>query len=344
MVIGGSMGLNPFKDSSLNELQNGVSDYLSDRYDSVRGRFSTWWGRVRKKGNERLTIMIIPHSEKKIVNLHISIFAISAVSSVLIIIITITSMLIFKHASSVKEVSRLKLYGSDSKVQIQFYKEEINKLYDVFQRFKPEITYLYSLESQNNIDSLWSKGGGTSPGIQVSEADAPSIETLNLEEMERELKTSKRVIDDIKSYMEQRKKIIENTPSLWPVNGYIISSFGKRSLSANGREDSGKGIGIAAYPGSEIHATAPGTVKSIKWENSQGLTVTLEHKYGFFTVYSHCQRVTVEEGQKVSKNETIAYVGRTGRADEYMCEYQIIIGADFVDPMPYLNKIVRASE
>lgn len=335
------MGLNPFKDSSLDELQSGVSEYLSDKADTMRSRFSAWWGRFCKKGNERLTIMLIPHSEKKIVNLHISIFAISAVSSVLIIIITITSMLIFRHASSVKEVSRLKLYGSDSKVQIQFYKEEINHLYDIFQRFKPELKYLYTLDSQNYDDSLFAKGGGQSTS-KMAETDAPSIEALNLEEMERELKTTRDVIDKIKTFMDQRKKIIENTPSLWPVNGYIVSSFGKRSLSPNGREDSGKGISISSYPGSEIHATAPGTVKSVKWEPSQGLTVTVEHKYGFFTVYSHCQRVCVEENQKVSKGETIAYVGRTGRADEYMCEYRIIIGSDFVDPMPYLNKIVRA--
>ena len=165
--------------------------------------------------------------------------------------------------------------------------------------------------------------------------------TWGIEEMEKELRTTKEVLDKIKIFMEQRKKIIENTPSLWPVNGYIVSSFGKRSSQFSSREDFNKGIDIAAYPGAEIHATAPGTVDAVKWEPGVGLTVSIRHKYGFTTVYSHCQRVSVEDGQKVSKGETIAYVGRTGRATQHICKYQVIIGTDSVDPMPYLNKINR---
>lgn len=337
------MGLNPFKESNLNDLQNNIQDFFSERFGSVRENFSDWWNRFKKKGNERITIMFIPHNEKKISNFHISIFAISGAAGVLTLIIVITSILVLNHTSTVKEVSKLKMYGSDSKVQIQYYKEEINRLYDDFQRFKPEITYLYSLTPDNYVDSLWAKGGGTAPVSDKSEADAdaPSIETLNIEEMERELRTTKEVLEKIKIFMEQRKKIIENTPSLWPVNGYIVSAFGTRNSPFSFKEELNRGIDIAAYPGAEIYVTAPGTIRSIKWDTVLGLTVSVEHKYGFTTLYSHCQRVSVEEGQKVSKGETIAYVGRTGKATQHICKYQIIIGTDFVDPMPYLNKIVR---
>jgi murein DD-endopeptidase MepM/ murein hydrolase activator NlpD len=339
------MGLNPFKGSNLNDLQSDVFEFFSDRFGGVREDISAWWKRFKKKGNERVTIMFIPHSEKKIVNFHISIFAISGIAAVLALIIFVTSLLIFSHASNVKEVSRLKLYGSDSKVQIGYYKEEINKLYDVFQLFKPEITYLYSIDSREHVDSLWAKGGGTAPSVdKSSDPDAPSVEALNLDEMQRELVTSKKALDDIKKSMESRRKIIENTPSLWPVNGYIVGAFGKKSNSYSSGSDFNKGIDIAAYPGTEIHSTAPGTVDSIKWDPIQGLTVSVKHKYGFTTVYSHCQRVSVEEGQAVSKGETIAYVGRTGRTNEHVCEYQVIIGTDYVDPMPYLNKIVRITQ
>ena len=117
------MRLNPFKDSNLNDLQSDVFGFFSDKFGGVREDFAAWWGRFKKKGNERVTIMFIPHSEKKIINFHISIFAISGIGAVLAVIIFITSLLIFSHASNVKEVSRLKLYGSDSKVQIGYYKD-----------------------------------------------------------------------------------------------------------------------------------------------------------------------------------------------------------------------------
>jgi murein DD-endopeptidase MepM/ murein hydrolase activator NlpD len=337
------MGLNPFKESNFDDLQNNFREFFSAKFSSLRERFSDWRKRFKKKGNERITIMFIPHNERKIVNFHISIFMISGIAGALSIIIIVTSILVLNHTSTVKEVSRLKMYGSDSKIQIQYYKEEINKLYDIFQHFKPEITYLYSLTPDNYVDSLWAKGGGSAAVADKSagEQDAPSIETLNIEEMERELHTTKEVLDKIKIFMEQRKKIIENTPSLWPVNGYIIAAFGKSNTPFSYREEFNKGIDIAAYPGAEIHATAPGNVETIRWDNVDGLTVSVKHKYGFTTIYSHCQRVSVEEGQKVSKGETIAYVGRTGKATQHICKYQIVIGTDSVDPMPYLNKINR---
>ena len=51
--------------------------------------------------------------------------------------------------------------------------------------------------------------------------------------------------------------------------------------------------------------------------------------------------LTVKKNQKVSKNEIIGYVGRTGRTTRYICYYQIKIGTEYVDPLPYLNRISR---
>ena len=82
-------------------------------------------------------------------------------------------------------------------------------------------------------------------------------------------------------------------------------------------------------------------MSDIFWDPDLGLTVTVRHKYGFVTSYSHCQRVSVTKEQTVSKNEVIAYVGRTGKASNYLCYYRIMIGTEYVDPMPYLNKIMH---
>jgi murein DD-endopeptidase MepM/ murein hydrolase activator NlpD len=49
----------------------------------------------------------------------------------------------------------------------------------------------------------------------------------------------------------------------------------------------------------------------------------------------------VEPEQKVSKGEVIGYVGRTGKTTKYICYYQVKIGTEFVDPIPYLNRIIQ---
>jgi murein DD-endopeptidase MepM/ murein hydrolase activator NlpD len=337
------MGLNPFKESNLNDLQNNISTFFSEYFSGINESIKDWWNRFVNKGSERLTVMFIPHSEKRIVNFHISIFAISAFIGFIIATITITSILIINHSTTIKEVSKLKKYGKNSKLQIQKYKEEITKMYDAFQKLKPEITHLYGLTPESDIDSLWSKGGeyNPNPSNEIDTEASPPLEVLNIQEVEKELQTTKDVLAKIKTFLEYRKKIIENTPSIWPVNGYIISRFGERTSPNNFAKEFHYGIDIDSPPGSEIRATAPGKVVDVLWDHANGLSVSVKHKYGFTTTYSHCQRVSVEADQKVAKSEVIGYVGTTCKTTRPICYYQVKIGTEFVDPIPYLNSIIR---
>lgn len=334
------MKINPFKDTNLRDLQLNLIEFVADHFSGLSQKVNDWLRLIDAKGKERITVMFIPHSEKRIVNFHLSIYALTIFSTLVVATVTITSLIIINHSSTVKEVSKLKKYGTNSKQQISRFKDESNKLYESFQRLKPEITHLYSLTPGSDIDSLWGKGGDFTGKIPEGENNmAPPVELLNIQEVERELKTTKKVLSKIKSFLEIRKKIIENTPSVWPVNGYIVSRFGKRSSPYTFEEEFHNGIDIETFPSAEIKATAPGIINDIKWDPSLGLTVSIKHKYGFITVYSHCQRVAVEPGQKVSKGEVIGYVGRTGKTTRYICQYQIKIGTEYTDPMPYLNKI-----
>jgi hypothetical protein len=349
------MGFNPFKGANLEDLQQILRDFLSEKFGFIAENLKIRWNIFLKKSKERITIMLIPHSEKKIINFHVPIYSITLVISAVLIIVIITSIAIIDHASTIKDVSKLKMYGSNSKIQISKFKDEINKLYDIFQKFKPEVTHLYSLTNEKDSGSLWAKGGIPNPDpnpLNISGGnipDKPSIEELNIKEIEQELKTTRNVLEKIKTFLETRKRIIESTPSIWPAQGYIISKFGSQSSLYSLEKEYYNGIGIAAFPGAEIKATAPGEVESVEWDPALGLRITISHRYGFTTVYSHCGRVNVSPPeksangkitkQKVSKGETIGYVGRTGKAYRHMCYYQVRIGTECVDPMPYLNKI-----
>ncbi len=338
------MAINPFKDSNLNDLQESVRQSFVDHFGKIYQKIDDLWERFKKKGNERITVMFIPHSEKKIINFHISIFTISAVTGIVVTVVTITSILIINHSSTVKEISIHEKTKAESEIQIAIYKEEINKLFKIFQDFKPHITFLYSLIDDNNIesDSLWGEGGETNQKPHPDNAEynlKPSDELLLMQKMKLDLDITKQILGKIKSYLNYKQKQIENTPSIWPVDGFVVSRHGYRSSPYSFETELHEGIDIEAFPGAEIRATAPGDVKDVVWDPELGLTVSIRHKFGFTTSYSHCQRVSVEPGQKVSKGEVIAYVGRTGKTTEYICFYQIKIGTTFIDPMPYLNRI-----
>ncbi|MBN2040988.1 MAG: M23 family metallopeptidase [Spirochaetes bacterium] len=336
------MGVNPFKDSDLQDLQQYIKDTFSDNFGFLIDIIRNKWYNFLKKAKERITIMLIPHSEKKIINFHVPIYIITIILSLIIITVTLTSVAIVNHTSTIKDVTKLQMHGTNSKVQISKYKKEINRLYDIFQRFKPEITYLYSLTNENNVDSLWAKGGVSNPEFEnmIADMNSPSLEELNIKEIEHELRTTREILAKIKKFLNERKKVIEHTPSLWPSDGYIVTKFGTQSLY-NCDSEFIQGIEIAGFPGAEIRATAPGKIENINWDSSLGLTVTIKHKYGFTTKYSHCQRIVVNKDQEVSKGETIGFIGKTGKTTKHICYYQIEIGTDYVDPLPYLNKLAQ---
>lgn len=92
----------------------------------------------------------------------------------------------------------------------------------------------------------------------------------------------------------------------WPVDGRIISPFGKR------RGGWHAGMDIKAEVGTPILAAAPGVVISSGQERAYGRIIRIDHDNGFVTVYAHNLENLVEVGDRVTGGTIIATVGRTG--------------------------------
>jgi murein DD-endopeptidase MepM/ murein hydrolase activator NlpD len=335
------MKINPFKESNLDDLQRSITKFLTDHWGETVEKIKKYWKIFVDKGNERITVMFIPHSEKRIINFQVSVFAIATFVGVVTITVLVTSILIVDHSSTIKEVSKLKISGTNSQLQVDKYREEIARLRETFQAFKPEITRLYSLTPGNNANNLWAKGGPANPDPENVNEPAPPEEILDIQEIETDLQVIKRVVSKVRDFLNYRRRVIDTTPSILPVDGFIVSRFGTRNSPYSFKNEYHAGIDIEAFPGSEIKATASGTIESVRWDPNLGLTITITHRYGFVTQYSHCERVLVKNDQRVSKGEVIAYVGKTGRTTRYICYYRVRIGVEYVDPVPFLNKIVN---
>ncbi len=99
---------------------------------------------------------------------------------------------------------------------------------------------------------------------------------------------------------------------LRPVNGSIVSGFGYRVHPIFRRVKFHYGVDIAAPYGTPIRAAADGVVVFAGWRRAYGITVILDHGNGLATLYAHCSRVLVSEGQTVKQGDIIALVGSTG--------------------------------
>ncbi len=116
----------------------------------------------------------------------------------------------------------------------------------------------------------------------------------------------------------------------WPVEGPVISQFGRRGRGWHA------GIDIKAEVGTPVFAAAPGTVYYSGWETRYGLVVKVQHPDGLVTIYAHNLQIFAEAGDEVYGSQVIATVGRTGRASTYHLHFEIRSNGRVYNPLHLL--------
>lgn len=117
----------------------------------------------------------------------------------------------------------------------------------------------------------------------------------------------------------------------WPVSGEVTSPYGMRK----GRPHDG--IDISAPEGTPVQAAASGRVIFSSDEiKSYGNLIIIKHEGRFSTVYAHNQKNLVKEGDFVEKGQTIAKVGRTGRATAPHLHFEVRHGKKPRNPVFFL--------
>jgi lipoprotein NlpD len=122
-------------------------------------------------------------------------------------------------------------------------------------------------------------------------------------------------------------------PFIWPISGTINSGFGPRGASFH------DGIDIAAPEGTPVRAIDSGEVIYSDQLRGYGNMVILRHVDGFVSVYAHNERNLVRRGQQVSRGETIARVGSTGRVTGPHLHFEIRRDNKAEDPLRYMPRL-----
>lgn len=126
-------------------------------------------------------------------------------------------------------------------------------------------------------------------------------------------------------------------PSQMPLERALLTSdYGMRTHPVLGGRRSHKGVDLAAPSGTPVYATADGVVERADWFSSYGLFIRVEHGAELETRYAHLSRLAVSAGDRVSKGDLIGYVGSTGRSTGPHLHYEVRVGGEAVNPMPYM--------
>jgi len=150
--------------------------------------------------------------------------------------------------------------------------------------------------------------------------------------------------DDLILRTERYLDAIQNVPLGPPIPGVLTSRFGQRIDPINGEAAYHQGVDIRGPLGSDVKATAEGTVLLQTYDNGSGRYVVIDHGNGFRTKYAHLKKSLVQEGDTVERGQVIGLLGNSGRSTGPHVHYEILYGDKVVNPSrfiriaKYLNK------
>lgn len=133
------------------------------------------------------------------------------------------------------------------------------------------------------------------------------------------------------------RDLMERLPSIFPTEGLVSSGFSQARLHPVYRQyRPHPGVDISAPAGTPILAAAKGTVRVAGYEGGYGLTVEIDHGYGYRTRYGHSSKLLVQRGQAVERGDVIALVGQTGVTTAPHLHYEVRVGGEPKNPLHFV--------
>lgn len=167
-----------------------------------------------------------------------------------------------------------------------------------------------------------------------------SVNTENSNQESAEVNVNENLEEKISSISEMEIDI-NNLNSAYnfikPLEKYQISSgFGARESEYQNVSGYHTGIDLAADKGSSIKASMEGIVDLVSNEGDYGKHIKIRSN-NVTTLYAHCSKILVKEGQIVAQGQPIAEVGSTGNSTGPHLHFEIRVDSRFVDP----SKIIK---
>ncbi|MEL6814884.1 MAG: M23 family metallopeptidase [Cyanobacteria bacterium J06598_3] len=181
-------------------------------------------------------------------------------------------------------------------------------------------------ESGNLARTLPPRGG---PSPQATAMDLLKDARAQVPELNKALDSA------VKPALEEILAEEAAYPSGQPVAGVpdISSRFGLRGNPfGGGGYEIHEGLDFVGEQGDIIAATGDGKVTLAGRNGGYGLTVTIDHGYGYETLYAHMSEMRVSVGDTVKRGQIIGYIGSTGRSSGPHLHYSVYKKEVAIDP------------
>jgi murein DD-endopeptidase MepM/ murein hydrolase activator NlpD len=222
--------------------------------------------------------------------------------------------------------------------------EQYKKLNEVITDISKRDTNIYSVIFETKpLDDILATGEQSS--VKYEFLHTKTIKELillaesKLETLTGQVRIQSENVNNFKTLIDLNQDKIEFIPAIVPIKNLHINAVGAsigdkinpihKSLHVH------KGIDFAVPVGSDVIATASGTVKDvISRKFSAGTEIIIDHGYDYETRYLYLDEALVKRGKQVSRGDVIGKVGNIGVTVPHL-HYEVRMGGKIADPLNY---------
>lgn len=305
---------------------------------------------MKKNAADRcFTIIIAPHSEESVYSFCIPVLWCKAACVFTVLIVAAFFSILYNYGhlySKMQENIALRASNLEQRVTIEEIGSETETLLSKMHEIE-----LLSSEIAGRLGV--NPNGEGEEGIAVMDnpvsedharllasRQGPVLDRVqsNISDLHRLLPQQNEILEELREEVDEYKRRLDRTPSIWPSWGRLTSGFGmRRSPFYPYGPEFHRGVDIANAHGTSIYTTAAGTVNFCGYRGGYGNMISIRHGYGFTTVYAHLSRMIVTNGQQVNKGQVIGYMGRTGTTTGTHLHYEVHVNGVPVNPRNYMR-------
>ena len=131
----------------------------------------------------------------------------------------------------------------------------------------------------------------------------------------------------------------------WPVEGAVLSSYGRERHPTFDVVTFQKGMYIGAPFGHDVRAAADGKVVYADWFKGLGRLLLVDHGDHVMTLYGHTSAIVVRQGDRVHAQQVVAKVGDSSAFGEPALYFAVRYQTAPQDPLQWLRqRHVRLTE
>lgn len=205
---------------------------------------------------------------------------------------------------------------------------ELDKRFKVIEEKSKQLEEMTGLNNPNaapDSAALSTGNGAGGPAFPISSMEAADALVAKTRDLEIKF-------NSYEAPLKEKMKI----PSAWPLQGLLNDNYGGRRNPMGGGYEFHAGQDIKVDIGTQVTATAAGTIITASYQSGYGFMVEIDHGNGMTTRYGHLSKVLVKEGQIVKRGEIVGESGNTGRSTGPHLHYEVRINGEAVDPSLYL--------